>query len=115
LANDWYTKLVLTVLAVSVAVLAAQSLQGGTDSSTATAEEGRFRLQVLPMGRLMLKIDSETGQTWRAKFPDPTSWMEIADSMTETLDDAAPTPAADAADAADDEPAIALPDASAAP
>jgi hypothetical protein len=32
--------------------------------------------------------------------------------MTETLDDAAPTPAADAAD---DEPAIALPDASAAP
>jgi hypothetical protein len=109
LPSDWYTKLVLTVLTASVAVLAAQSLRGGGDS---TIGEGRFKLQVLPMGRTMLKIDSETGQTWRAKFPDPESWMEIADSMTETLDDAAPSPDPDAAD---DEQELTLPEGSAAP
>ena len=112
MANDWYTKLVLTVLAASAVVLAAQSLRGEGGSS---AGEGRFRLQVLPMGRMMLKIDSETGKIWRAKFPEPSPWAEIADSVADTLDDAAATPDPDAADEADDEPAIAVPEASAAP
>ncbi len=107
MANDWYMKLVLTVLAASVAVLAVQSLRGGGE---AVAGEGRFRLQVLPMGRMMLKIDSETGKTWRAKFPDPNSWLEVADSMADRLDDAPPEADEDA-----DAPTIAVPQASPAP
>jgi hypothetical protein len=108
LANDWYTKLVLTVLAASVAVLAVQSLRGGSE---ALAGAGRFQLQILPMGRMMVKIDSETGKTWRAKFPDPAAWNEIADSMADTLDD---EPQADADEDAG-APAIAVPQASPAP
>jgi hypothetical protein len=109
LANDWYTKLVLTVLAASVAALAVQGLRGGSEP---VVGEGRFRLQILPMGRLMVKIDSETGKTWRARFPDPTVWTEIADSMTDKLDDA-PSEAEEDAEA--DAPTIVVPKPSDAP
>jgi hypothetical protein len=85
LSTDWYTKLVLTVLAVCAALIAAHDLRG---DRSPVAGEGRYRLQVFPMGRMMLKIDSETGQTWRAFFPEPKVWMPIADEPVDTLDDA---------------------------
>jgi hypothetical protein len=89
LSTDWYTKLVLSVLAVCAAVLATQELRGSGRAGIGEGE-GRFRLQVLPMGRIMLKIDSETGTTWRANFPDPKAWRPIADEPLETLGDETP-------------------------
>jgi hypothetical protein len=88
--SDWYTKLMLTVLTVLAAcavALAAQSLRG---SGGGSEEEGRYRLQIVPMGRMILKFDSETGNAWRANFPDPKVWLPIADEPLDTLDDGAP-------------------------
>lgn len=92
LSTDWYTKLVLTVLAACAVFLVTQELRGSKDRAEG---EGRYRLQVLPMGRIMLKIDSETGRTWRAAFPEPKVWIPIASEPVETLDDAAPEPGED--------------------
>jgi hypothetical protein len=87
LSSDWYTKLVLTVLAVCAVVIATRELRG--DGSRGV-EEGRYRLQVMPMVRMMLKIDSQTGKTWRADFPDPRAWTQIAEDRVDVLDDEAP-------------------------
>jgi hypothetical protein len=97
LATDWYTKLVLTVLAVCAALLVARDFQGA--SPTPRSEEGRFRLQVIPMARMMLKIDSETGETWRTNFPKPEAWELIGEESTDGLDEAAPEPGAEEAGA----------------
>jgi len=109
LSTDWYTKLVLTVLAACAVFIAVQDFRGGGSRG---GEEGRYRLQVLPMGRMMLKIDSETGKTWKAMFPEPKVWTPIADEPVETLDDAAP----EAPEDADlEEPASEAPEHTAAP
>ena len=85
LSTDWYTKLVLTVLAVCAAVLVAQDLQGADSDA---GEGGRYTVQAFPMARMMLKTDTETGKVWRANFPELKVWMPIADEPLETLDDA---------------------------
>lgn len=86
---DWYTKLMLTVLAACAVLLAAQSFQGGPAAGAGT-EEGRYRIQVIPMGRMILRFDSETGKAWKSTFPEAKFWAPIADEPVETLDDAAP-------------------------
>jgi hypothetical protein len=91
LSTDWYTKLVLTVLAACAVILTAQELRG-TGGAGSREEQGRFLLQVLPMGRMMLKIDSETGKIWRANFPDPKAWQPIADEPIEAPDETTPQP-----------------------
>jgi hypothetical protein len=92
LSTDWFTKLVLTVLAASAAFIAAQGLRGGGSRS---AEDGRYRLQVIPMARMMLKIDSDTGKTWKTSFPEPKFWTPIDDERADTLDDAPAKPPED--------------------
>ena len=90
LSSDWYTKLVLTVLAICAVAVATRELRGDSRG----IEEGRYRLQVLPMGRMMLKIDSQTGAVWKTEFPDPKAWTQIADERVDTLDDVpSPSPA----------------------
>jgi hypothetical protein len=98
LSTDWYTKLVLTVIAASAAFLVAEHVNGGDDGGG----EGRYRLQAIPMGRILLRLDTETGQTWTAALNQPKAWTEIAESPIDLLDDAA-------AEAAADEPAPAPP------
>jgi hypothetical protein len=90
LSTDWYTKLVLTVIAASAAFLVAEHLNA-TDGGS---QEGRFRLQAIPMGRILLRLDTETGKTWSAALNQPKAWAEIADSPIETLLDDAPEAAA---------------------
>jgi hypothetical protein len=109
LATDWYTKLVLTVLAACAAVLVAQDLRGAGDG-----EGGRYTVQLYPMARMMLKTDTETGKTWRASFPDPKVWLPIADEPLETLDDAPPAKP-EAADDVEDAPEAPAPGAPATP
>jgi hypothetical protein len=75
LSTDWYTKLVLTVLAASAAFLAAQHLD-----QDAGDKDGPFRLQAVPMARILLRIDTETGRTWTTKINKPEVWQEIAES-----------------------------------
>jgi hypothetical protein len=96
LSTDWYTKLVLTVIAASAAFLVAEHLNA-TDGGS---QEGRFRLQAIPMGRILLRLDTETGKTWSAALNQPKAWEEIADSPIDTLLDDAPAPEASAADPA---------------
>jgi len=78
-STDWYTKLVLTVIAASAAFLAFQQLE----------ERGSFRYQVqaIPAGRVLLRVDGETGRTWTAPLNRPKSWELIEESILETLDD----------------------------
>jgi len=90
LATDWYTKLVLTVLAACAVAFAAHELRGSGSGSGPATEEGRFRIQIIPMARMMLRIDSETGKTWRTSFPEPKVWLPIADEPVDTLDDEEP-------------------------
>lgn len=101
LSTDWYTKLVLTVLAVCAAIVAAQDLRG-TDSRA--SGEARYSVQAFPMARMLLKTDTETGQTWRANFPELKVWLPIADEPVETLDDAAPEEAEDVEEPEESEP-----------
>lgn len=94
LSTDWYTKLVLTVIAASAAFLVAEHLNADDGGS-----DGRYRLQAIPMGRILLRLDTVTGQTWSTALNKPKAWTEIADSPIDTLDDPA-APEAAAADAA---------------
>jgi hypothetical protein len=102
--SDWYTKLMLTVLTVLAACAVALAAQGlrGSGGGGGSEEEGRYRLQIVPMGRMILKFDSETGNAWRANFPDPKVWLPIADEPLDTLDDG--TPEEEEEDQALDEP-----------
>ena len=86
---DWYTKLILTVLAACAVLLAAQGFEGGP-AAGAGSEEGRYRIQVVPMGRMILRFDSETGKAWKSTFPEAKFWTPIADEPIETQEDAAP-------------------------
>lgn len=106
LSTDWYTKLVLTVLAVCAAIVAAQDLR---DTRSGADAQGRYSVQAFPMARMMVKTDTETGKVWRAEFPELRVWKPIADEPLETLDDAAPVPDEDV-----DEPEETAPEAPAA-
>ena len=110
LSTDWYTKLVLTVLAVCAAIIAAQDLR---DTSNGPGGGSRYNVQALPMVRMMLKIDTETGKVWRANFPELKAWLPIADEPLDTLDVDEPKEAEPEAPAAPP-PAPAAPDPAAA-
>ena len=69
LSTDWYTKLVLTVIAASAAFLVAEHLNGEDGG-----KEGRYRLQAIPMGRILLRLNTETGQTWSTGLNKPKVW-----------------------------------------
>jgi hypothetical protein len=101
LSTDWYTKLVLTVLAVCAAIIAAQDLRGARSDA---GEESRYNVQAFPMARMMVKTDTETGKVWRADFPELRVWKPIADEPIDTLDDAAPEPAEDFDEPEESEP-----------
>jgi hypothetical protein len=101
LSTDWYTKLVLTVLAVCAAIIAAQDLRG-TDSRA--NGDGRYNVQAFPMARMLLKTDTETGKTWRATFPELKVWLPIADEPLETLDDVVPGEGEDVDEPGEPEP-----------
>ncbi len=90
LSTDWYTKLVLTVLAASAAFLAVQRLE-----SAPAAGEGRFRLQAVPMARLLLLLDTDTGKTWTTAINKPDAWQEIAASPIDKLGQTAAEAAAE--------------------
>ena len=82
MSTDWYSKLVLTVIAVCLALLVVQGHREGA----ASAGEGRYRLTVVPMARMVFRFDSETGETSKALFPDAKIWTPVADSPAELLD-----------------------------
>jgi len=83
LSSDWYTKLILTVIAACLGLLVAQSYREGASG----AEGGRYSLTFVPMARMMFRIDSETGETWKGLFPDVKIWTPVADSPSELLDE----------------------------
>jgi hypothetical protein len=83
LSTDWYSKLVLSVVAICLALLV---LQGYRADGGAGSQEGRYRLTVVPMARMLLRLDSETGKTWTALFPELRSWTPVADTGVELLD-----------------------------
>jgi hypothetical protein len=89
LSTDWYTRIVLTVIAVALVVLAVQ----GQQRSGLAAGEGRFRFTPVPIARLAIRLDSETGETWTALFPDLRVWTKVAETPGELLD-RPPSPAA---------------------
>ena len=108
MSTDWYTKLVLTVVAVCLALLVYQGHRdaGSGASGAPGAEEGRYHLTPMPMARMVLRFDSQTGRTWKSLFPDLNAWEPVADSADERLGKAisegpkAPVAAAPAPDTA---------------
>jgi hypothetical protein len=86
LSTDWYTKLVLTVVAVCLALMVVQGYRGGAEAGAFGSEEGRYRLTVVPMARSVLRFDSDTGRAWKASLPDLKVWTPIADSPAEMLE-----------------------------
>jgi hypothetical protein len=96
LSTDWYSKLVLTVIAVCLAVLVLQGQREGA----ASLDEGRYRLTFVPMARMMFRVDSQTGKTSKALFPDVKIWTPVADSPAELLDAVAELPGPTAPEAA---------------
>ncbi len=117
LPTDWYSKLMLTVIAVCLALLLAQQYRGDAAATGAVAD--RFRLTPLPMIRMLLRFDSETGQTSKAMFPDLKVWTPVADSLADILDEPAAeldeAPALDATAPEATEPALEEPPAPATP
>lgn len=86
MSTDWYTKLVLTVVAVCFALVVVQGYRGGAEVGASGSEEGRYRLTVVPMARMILRFDSDTGRTWKATLPDLKVWTPVADSPAEMLE-----------------------------
>jgi hypothetical protein len=100
LSTDWYTRLVLTVIAVCLALMVVHGFRSGAGAGASGPEEDRYRLTPLPLARLVLRFDAETGKTWKAMFPDLNSWAPIADSPAELLEQViAETPKAPAPEA----------------
>jgi hypothetical protein len=98
LSTDWYTRLVLAVIAVCLGLLVVQGYRDG--DGAAGPEEDRYRLTPLPIARMVLRFDAETGKTWKSMFPDLNIWTPIADSPAELLEQAiAETPEAPAPEA----------------
>ena len=103
MATDWYTRLVLTVVAICLAVLTLQSFGVVGTASGSGEEEGRYRLTVVPIARMAIRFDSQTGTSWTALFPDLKIWTKIAETPSDLLDAAVaglpptPTPAGPAA------------------
>ena len=87
MSTDWYTKLVLTIVAVCLALLVYQGHRE-TESGASGAEEGRYHLTPMPMARMVLRFDSQTGRTWKSLFPDLNAWEPVADSAAERLGEA---------------------------
>lgn len=92
MSTDWYTKLVLTVIAASAAFFVAEHLN--TENA---GGEGSYKLQAIPMGRILLRLNTETGETWSTALNKPSAWKKIAESPIEAEGEAA-----DAAPAAAD-------------
>lgn len=90
MSSDWYTRIVLTVIAGALVALA---VQGQQPSAGPDVGEGRFRLTPLPVTRMAIRMDTETGEAWTAMFPDLRIWTKIAETPAELLE-RAPTPAA---------------------
>jgi hypothetical protein len=99
LSTDWYTRLVLTVIAVCLALMVVHGFRAGAGASG--PEGDRYRLTPVPIARMMIRFDAESGKTWKALFPDLEIWTPIADSPAELLERAiAETPEAPAPEAA---------------
>jgi hypothetical protein len=74
--------------------------------------EDRYRLTPLPIARMVLRFDAETGKTWKSLFPDLDIWVPVADSPAELLEQAiVETPTAPAPEALKDPEAGASEDA----
>ena len=100
MSTDWYSKLVLTVVAICLALLVLQGYRAGGGAGASGSEEDRYRLTVVPMARMVLRFDSETGETWTALFPELRIWTPVADTPAELLDrNAAEAPEAPAPEA----------------
>jgi hypothetical protein len=84
LSTDWYTKLVLTVIAASAAFFVAEHL-----NREDAGGEGSYKLQAIPMGRILLRLNTETGETWRTALNKPSAWKKIAESPIEAEGEAA--------------------------
>jgi hypothetical protein len=87
LSSDWVTKLLLTVIAACLALLVAQGYREGAGAGASGLGEGRFRLTFVPGARMLVRIDSDTGKTSKAQFPDLKAWTPVADSPSELLDE----------------------------
>lgn len=97
MSTDWYTRLVLTVIALCLALMVVHGFLAGAGTGGTGPEEDRYRLTVVPMARMVLRFDAESGETWKAMFPNLDIWTPIADSPDELLDEAiAETPEAPA-------------------
>jgi hypothetical protein len=88
MSSDWVTKLLLTVIAVCLALLVAQGYREGAGAGASSPGEGRYGLTFVPGARMLVRIDSETGKTSKAQFPDLKVWTPVADSPSELLDEA---------------------------
>jgi hypothetical protein len=86
LSTDWYSKLVLSVVAICLALLVLQGYRAGGGAGASGSEGDRYRLTVVPMARMVLRFDSETGETWTALFPELRIWTPVADTPAELLD-----------------------------
>lgn len=81
MATDWYTRLVLTIAAAALVALAVQGQRTGGAS-----EEGRYSFVPLPMARMAVRFDRETGEAWTAMFPDLRIWTKVAETPGDLLD-----------------------------
>jgi len=91
LSTDWYSRLVLTVIAASLVVLAVQGGRAGGAGAGSDAE-GRYRLSIVPMARMVVRFDTTTGTAWGAMFPDLKIWTKVAETPADLLDSAPAAP-----------------------
>lgn len=64
MASDVYTKLVLTVIAVCLVLIAAQGFMRGAHGAEPSLASQRYQLTALGGLGIMLRLDQATGETW---------------------------------------------------
>jgi hypothetical protein len=72
--TDAYTKLLLTVITACLVLLVVQGFRAPEDATPAAE---RFRVIPVPMGRVMLRVDTETGMTWQTPLPGAVEWRLV--------------------------------------
>ncbi len=84
---DIYTRFMLGVVAACLALLVAQGFGIASSGASARGDEpaGTERYKILPLarGRVTVRLDSATGETWRLALPGRDAWEPMRELTVE--------------------------------
>ena len=82
---DFYTRLLLTVIALALVLIAGRELGWIPNAEASTI--ARYRVLPVPQARMLVRFDTETGDTWHTHLARPDAWEFLEVRMPDTAED----------------------------